>query len=351
LTSHRNHGCRLRDFVWRGYRCITLENEIVRVLVCADKGADILEFLYKPTDTECLWSSPAGLQPQHFRPSSPLETGHFREYFAGGWYEMLPNGPAPCEHRGAEFGFHGEATLLPWAVTILEDEPEQIAVRFFTRLNRVPLQVEKTLRLRAGSGTLLIEERIHNASPQRVEILWGQHPTFGAPLLEPGCRLFLPRCDAVVGETVPCDARLAAGQRGAWPHVRGIGGEPIDLSVVPPYDSASHDFVRLENLDAGWFALVNPHRRTGFALKFDHQLFPVLGYWQLFGGGPDYPWYRQHFLAALEPACDLPSLSDAVARGTAISLNAGAAVSATFEVTVFSGVDRVNRVEAGGVIS
>lgn len=345
MTSHRNFACRLRDFVWRGYRCITLENEVVRVLVAADKGADLLEFLHKPTDTECLWSSPAGLQPQQFHPSSPLETGHFREYFAGGWYEMLPNGPAPCEHRGAKFGYHGEATLLPWSVSILEDEPSQISVRFSARLNRIPLHVEKTMHLRSGSGALFIEEHISNTSPQRVEFLWGQHPTFGAPLLEPGARIYLPKCDAIVGETVPPDARLAAGQRCNWPHVRSTSGELTDLSVAPPHDSASHDFVRLENLEDGCFALVNPHRGVGFSLRFDHKLFPVLGYWQLFHGGPDYPWYRQHFLAALEPACDLPSLSDAVARGTAISLDAGTSVSTTFEATVFSGVD------AGGLIS
>jgi hypothetical protein len=95
VFSHRNWGCRLRDFAWRGHRCIALENESLRILVAADKGADILEFLHKPTDTECLWQSPSGLQSPYFRPSSPLETGHFREYFAGGWYEMLPNGPAP----------------------------------------------------------------------------------------------------------------------------------------------------------------------------------------------------------------------------------------------------------------
>jgi hypothetical protein len=345
VNSQRNYGCRLRDFVWRGYRCITLENEILRVLVAADKGADILEFLHKPTDTECLWSSPAGLQSQQFRPSCPLETGHFREYFAGGWYEMLPNGPAPCEHRGAKFGYHGEATLLAWDVAILDDEPEQIAVRFSARLNRVPLHVEKTMRLHAGGGSLVIEERIRNVSRQQVELLWGQHPTFGAPLLEPGTRVYLPKCEAVVAETVPPDARLAPGQRSSWPNLRSTDGELIDLSVIPTHDSASHDFIRLEKLDAGCFAVVNPHRRVGFALGFDHKLFPVLGYWRLFNGGPDYPWYGQHFLAALEPACDLPSLSDAAARGTAIVLDGGAAVSTTFEATVFSGV------EPGGIVS
>jgi hypothetical protein len=336
MIGHRNLGCRLRDFVWRDHRCVTLENESVRVLVAADKGADILEFLHKPTDTECLWSSPAGLQPRHFRPSSPLETGHFREYFAGGWYEMLPNGPVPCEHRGAKWGYHGEATLLPWDVQFVADGPEHIAAVFSVRLNRMPLRVEKTLELRSGTSTLSITERIHNEARQPVELLWGHHPTFGAPLLEPGARIVVPSCEVVVGDTLPDGARLAPSQRCPWPNVLGVDGESLDLSIIPGHDSASHDFVRLEKLAAGSFAVFNPARKCGFALRFDRERFPVVGYWQLFHGGPDYPWYGQHFLAALEPACDLPSLSEAVARGTAIALAGGAEITTTLEASIIT---------------
>lgn len=348
--SHRNYGCRLRDFTWRGHRCIALENETLRILLAADKGADILEFLHKPTDTECLWQSPAGLQSAHFRPSNPLETGHFREYFAGGWYEMLPNGPAPCEYRGASFGYHGEATLLAWEASVVEDEPEQVAVRFVARLNRIPLRVEKTVRLRQEQSTLLLSERITNESNQRVEFLWGQHPTFGGSLLEPDVRVFVPPCNVIVPEVVPCDARLAANQTARWPFVRGIAGERIDLSIVPGYEPGSHDFVRLENLEADWFALVNARRHVGFALRFDVQLFPVLGYWQLFGGAPDYPWYKQHFLAALEPACDLPSLSEAAARGTAIELEGSESIETTMEATASADLSEVHSLALGGIV-
>ena len=336
--SHRNWGCRIRDFVWRDHRCVTLENESLRILVAADKGADILEFLHKPDDTECLWQSPAGLRPGRFYPSSPLEAGHFREYFAGGWYEMLPNGPGPCEHRGARFGYHGEATLLPWSVAVEIDEPECVRVRFSTGLTRIPLRVAKTLELRRGTPSLTISETIVNEAGQRVEFLWGQHPTFGAPLLEPGSRVMVPHCEIVVPDVVPADARLAAGQRTKWPLARGAAGQEIDLSIVPPTDARSHDFVRLENLEDGWYAVVNPACGVGFRLRYDHRLFPVLGFWQLFGGGPDYPWYRRHFLAALEPACDLPSLAAAAQRGTALALDTGESLETRFEATIFTDI-------------
>lgn len=37
---HRNAGCRLRDHVWRGRRCVSIENETLRAVICADKGTD-----------------------------------------------------------------------------------------------------------------------------------------------------------------------------------------------------------------------------------------------------------------------------------------------------------------------
>ena len=89
-VHERNFGSRLREIVWRGHRCVILENERLRVLVVADKGADVLEFLYKPLDVELLWHSYHGLRragPE--RASSPLPEGPFRDQFAGGWYEML----------------------------------------------------------------------------------------------------------------------------------------------------------------------------------------------------------------------------------------------------------------------
>jgi len=59
---YRNHGCRITDeLVYKGMRTIILENELIRVGILIDKGTDIFEFLYKPTDTDFLLRSPIGL--------------------------------------------------------------------------------------------------------------------------------------------------------------------------------------------------------------------------------------------------------------------------------------------------
>jgi len=328
-----------------------LENELLRILVVADKGADILEFLYKPIDMEFLWQSYNGLRRfNHYRPSNPLLDGHFREYYAGGWHEMLPNGAGPCNHRGAFFGQHGEATLLPWDYRIEVDEPGRVQVTFRVRTVRLPLLVEKTLTVEGGSPTLHIRERIVSEADQPIEVLWGHHPTFGWPFLERGCRVYLPPCTIQIGEELLPNSRLAPLQRKTWPMVLSRNGEELDLSMLPGAEVKSQDFIRLEELSDGWFAIVNPNKQVGFALWWDLKVFPVLGFWQVFRGAFDFPWYGMNYLAALEPACDLPSLSKAAAEGSALCLEPGGTQQVELEATVFLKPLIVQGVQRGGIV-
>ncbi len=312
----------MRDYVWRGRRCISLENEVVRVVICADKGGDILELLHKPTDTEMLHQAPAGVSRPGDRASSALAVGAFRDEFAGGWYMMLPNGPTPCSHRGAEYGQHGEATFLSWDVACDEDRPERVAITLHTRLRRTPLAVERRFLLDADQPTLVLEESVTSEAAHPIEILWGHHPTLGAPLIEAGTRIDLPP-----------SARAAPA-----------------LLTVPDDSVTLHDFTRFDALAEGWFAVSNPRRGAGIALRWDERLFPTLGLWRMLGGEGDYPWYGARRMIALEPACDLPSLSEAAARGTAITLAPGQTVTTRLEATLFTPSGRVQGVAWGGGI-
>lgn len=320
---HRNSGCRLRDYVWRGRRCISLENETLRAVICADKGGDILELLHKPTDTEMLHQAPAGVsRPGDIQPS-PLAAGAFRDAFPGGWYMMLPNGPVPCTHRGAEYGQHGEATFLGWDVSVEMDRADRVSILLYTRLRRTPLAVERRVTLESGRATLMIEDQITSEAAHPIEVLWGHHPTFGAPLIEAGTRIDLSAAAAL----------------------------PAALGVVPGDDVVLHDFTRFDDLAEGWFAVFNDRRGAGVALRWDEKLFPTLGLWRMLGGEGDYPWYGARRMVALEPACDLPSLAEAAARGTAIVLTPGETVATRIEATLFSPAGAVSGVGWGGDIT
>jgi hypothetical protein len=56
-------------------------------------------------------------------------------------------------------------------------------------------------------------------------------------------------------------------------------------------------------------------------------------------------------MVALEPACDLPSLSDAAARGKAIVLAPGQTVATRIEATLFTPAGTVRDVAWGGDIA
>lgn len=350
FAPHRNTRCRMRDFTWRGRRCITLENELMRVLVSADKGSDILELLHKPSDTEMLCQAPAGPATPHDEVSSPLAQGHFRDRFPGGWYVMLPNGPVPCAHRGAAFGQHGEATFLSWDAYPEEDTPERIAITFRTRLRRLPLFVERRFALTSGAATLTLDESVTSEAGHVVELLWGHHPTFGAPLIEEGSVIDLPACTAATDTAVPDGSVAVADARAPWPLFPAPEGGQVDLSRVPGDDTNAHDFIRLEGLASGWFSISNARRGAGVALRWDETRFPVLGLWRMLGGEGDYPWYQARRMIALEPACDLPSLAAAAARGTAVVLAPGETVTTRLEATLFTPQGRVGKVDWGGVL-
>jgi hypothetical protein len=76
LYHARHHGCRIGEFLWRGHRLIVLENKRLRVGVLASKGADVVEFRYKPLDLDVLWHAPQTvLPPGQAVPPSPRARG------------------------------------------------------------------------------------------------------------------------------------------------------------------------------------------------------------------------------------------------------------------------------------
>ena len=288
-THERNFGCRLREIVWRGHRCVTLENERLRVLVVADKGADVLELLYKPLDVELLWRSYHGLRragPE--RASSPLARGRsaISSPAAGTrCCRTVPNRACIAARPSASTARRPSAVGLPHCRRRARADCGHVlgAPRAHADPRREDTDPRRG-RVDAGHRRAALCEAGHP-----IEVLWGQHPTFGWPFLEAGCRVFLPPCRARVGAAPPSGHRLRPDQEAPWPHLAGVDGSVVDLSMVPGPEARSHDFVRLDDLSDGWYAIVNPHRGLGFALRWDPALFPTLGFWQLFRGGADYP--------------------------------------------------------------
>jgi galactose mutarotase-like enzyme len=331
----RNQQCRIGLFESIQGRIVYLENEVLRVGILADKGTDIVEFLYKPRDIDLMWRGPFPTVPIGTPSSISSKLGGFLDYYPGGWQEVFPNAGTPCEYKGAQLGLHGEISLLPWKVEIVEDTPEKISVRFVVHTRRVPFQVEKVLSLSRNSTQLLIEETITNEAGEIMDFLWGHHPALGEPFLSEDC---LIEVEASRVSILPGDGQsvsdLLLGEYD-WPVVPGKKeGTFVDLRKVPPSHAKVSDVMFLSGLSDGKFAILNPSINLGFLFEFPKEIFQYIWIWRVARGSFHYPWFGRTYNLALEPFSSLPNLTEAIKRKDQLTLNPGETLSATCKASI-----------------
>jgi hypothetical protein len=354
-VSRHHHGARIRNVVERGWRVLVLENEVLRVELLPGKGSDIVSFLHKPTDTDPLWRSAAGLRPP---PSSGrLAAGDAASYldaYEGGWQECFPNGGAAVTYRGAQIPFHGELWAADWDVLVVEDEPGRVAVLLSTETARTPFRVEKRLTLEAGRSVLQIDEAVTNLSPEPVAFMWGHHPAFGPPFLDESCRIDVPATTGTTSRGVPLSSsRLAFGERFDWPLASLAEGGTLDLSRVPPSEADHDEWVCLSGFAEGWYGITSGRRRVGFGLRWDAAVFPYLWYWQVWGGDRGYPWWGRHYNCALEPWTSWPDagLNEAIANGSARTLQGGERLETRLLAVAYDGRDGISGIGEDGTVA
>ena len=349
---YRNHGCRIAEYTHRGLRLLFLENEALRVGVVVDKGADIFQFLHKPSDTEFMLHTPRAMRPPAVQ-SIGSNWGSFLDYYEGGWQEILPNGGPACAYKGVEFGLHGEISTIPWDYRIEVDTPEEIRVTLSVRPFRTPFYLQRTMTLRSGEASILLEETLTNEGAETMDYMWGHHPAFGAPFLSPDCRIDLPEGELLI-ETFADAAgtRLRGGGQHVWPLVEEAGGATVDFSRPDPPGSGHEDLGYIVNLPEGWYAIRNEATQVGLALAWSLESFPYLWVWRQFNQSAGYPWYGQVYTMALEPWSSYPSagLLAALDNGSAGQIRPGQTRHAELRAIAFTGQGRVMQVLPGGEV-
>jgi len=327
-----------------GIRCLTLESEAISVTVLPDKGSDIYSIIDRPSGIDFLFKSPWGLRRPGPGSHSPGSAAHWLEHYPGGWQLLCPNGGGPSIETGIEWGFHGEACLLPWNV----QETGQNHVLLDVRLFRAPLFIER--RISVERSVLRIEEAITNESPDPIEFVWGHHPAFGAPFIDGGCRLATGARTLVADDLAP-GSMLAPASRHAWPDANTVQGEPLDLRKIPgPEDVRSH-LAYLEDFGEGFFAITNPRLKLGIGLRWPLDIFPHAWFWQEVHGLPGYPWFRRAYVVAVEPNTTVPAQGLTAARekgGSGISLAGGERREVTIEAIAYRGDHDLESLDKGG---
>jgi len=128
-------------------------------------------------------------------------------------------------------------------------------------------------------------------------------------------------------------ARLAAGQRTAWPDAELAGGGTVDLSRIPGPEAGSHDDVFLTDLDEGRLRLANDELGLAFELRWNAAIFPWVVSWQPYGGAQAMPLQGSYALG-LEPWVAGGPLAQAVADGSALEVAGGSSVATEVRASV-----------------
>jgi len=320
-----------------------MENELIRVGILPTKGADIVEFRYKPRDLDVLWHSSNPICPPGQQiPTTARSDGAFLDYFHGGWQEVFPSAGAATIYQGSELGVHGEVCLLPWDVTIIEDSSARIEIQFTVETFRLPFRLERNMSLTAGSSVLTLNERVINLGATDVAYQWGHHPAFGAPFLGPECIIDLPRCDASVPE-------FAKDLKRRFP----LGPVALDrVTQVLALESRTEDVVLFTGFAEGWAAIRNPHMGLAVGIYWDTAAFPFLWCWQAFGGCFRAPFFGRVYTLALEPFnCPPETLQSLANRSAARILTVGEQARSSLELGIYETKAVISSISAGGKIS
>jgi hypothetical protein len=353
--AEHTYGARASDaWTYRGLRTVIIENELLRAVVLADKGADIMSLVHKPTDTELLWRSPWGVRnPATYVPTTGDPTALWLDFYEGGWQSVFPGGGFPSRHANADLGLHAESSLLPWDVHVAEEGPERACAEFKVRLARTPFISSRSVSIEVASPTLVVRETLTNCSEVEFPVSYGQHIAIGPPFLSEACVIDLP------GGTVhnhPVDwspsGRLKAAAVSRWPQAVLKDGSTVDLRRVPPRGADIEDQLYVADLADGWYAVTNIDLRVGLAVHFPKELYRFLWYWQVFSGGPGYPWWGRNYNIGLEPftAATNRGLEAAVEDASALTLAPRESLQSEVLVTIYSSQTGVQSVGSDGTV-
>lgn len=292
----------------RGNTGIRLENERVLVTLLPEKGADIYEWVHKPSGIDVLWKSPWGLRrPGSGIPSSFQSSVTWIEWYPGGWQVLFPSGGGPCTYKGVELSYHGEASAIAWDIADLDSNKHEAWARLTTRLARSPFALTREIVLPADGNSFLLRETIRNDGGEPMEYMWGHHPAYGAPFLSGDCRIDTNARALIADDTYdPPASVMDVDGRFSWPTALRAGAA-TDLSSVPGEETARASLAYFDDYDdVAWYGITNLHLGIGAGLAWRREDFPHAWFWQEMHASPGFPWYKGVYVMAIEPNTTYP---------------------------------------------
>lgn len=320
----RNYGCRIRHFIRDGLRMVSIENKLIKAVFALDKGADILELVYKPEDVDYMWHSFNELKNIRHQSTVAPEDGNFLDSYAGGWQELFPTYGSPASLQGGRIGIHGEACLYPWECETLEDTPECVQLKFILRTIRTPFVLEKTVCITEGSAVLKMRQKVTNTGAVAQEFMWGHHPAFGWPFIDENVRIKLAGEPDVAAAPGAAGISFAEPAVGKWPFLKKADGSLADMSRAYTHEDKIYMEYGISRLTEGRYEVINEKLGLGIRMDWDLSIFPYVWVWGMYCGNENYPWFGRAYTLAVELWSSMPGdFREASLNGTTLKLKAG----------------------------
>lgn len=288
------------------HTAVVLENDRIRVTMLPGLGGDIYSVEDVRTGVDVLWETPWGLQP-HGPTNAGDSIAAWVNRYAGGWQVLLPSGGGPSEHGGITHPYHGEACMRGWSWREARTAGGDACVALNVRLIDTPLRIEREVRLSTDGAGLVVDERITNEGASPVDYMWCHHPSFGAPLIEPGVRITTSATSLVADPAIDAEWNpLVLGSSHRWPVVTDREGSDLDLSVLPSLEQRRSLVGYLSGFTSGQATIENPRLGLACTLSWPLEVFPYAWVWQELRGEAGWPWYGRAYVIAIEPCTSYP---------------------------------------------
>lgn len=275
----------------REIETFVLSSDELRIEIDPGRGADLLSLVELRTGAEVLFSTPWRRRADLIRAGAvaagSLDSEQsWLEQYRGGWQTLCPNAGLPRKYRGAVFGFHGEASVIPWTLVAATVSTARLTTELFT----VPLTIDRYLNLTGGS--LQIVDEIFNTCGQELTIDYSHHPALGGDFLD-------GECDVTTNA-----ARYTADATNVAQRIDGDLSKS-GMARLPAPGVPVKEFGWLSEFAGSgdaWAAVSN--RTLGFTVRFswDPGVLPYAWWWQEFTATPDFPWFARARVFAVEPS-------------------------------------------------
>lgn len=328
------------------FRTVILENELIRVMILVDKGADIIEFNFKAHDTDFVWTNPMGISCLRKMRGIFVDNDIISDNYLGGWFDIMPNLGGKCEVDGTTFPAHSEVSYLPWEYSIIKDDKDEVCLEFFVKLSKYPFLMKRRMTIKSNKATITFDEEITNLGIEPLPYQWGFHPNIGGLFLDENCVIDLPSCDT---ENFDCNGNK---KKSKWPMLKTDSDEALDISKFPARGSMINRLVNLTNLNKGFGTIKNMTTDLGITFSFDKTTFTSCALW--ISANNDIGHHHQkgaYVVCILAKNTNVFCLDKAIIGNEAPILDGFARVKTTFSMTVFKDNRKIIDVDKFGNIN